>query len=100
MIRLVPIEIIQTIAYLHAPWMVKLIVTENVIIRNLLLTNPAILLLLLVTLCTAGLVLPHKEYLAQLDCAVFAPETGLVVQLAKSKESILSQGLGAGGTLF
>ena len=70
------------------------------VIRNLLLTNPAILLLLLVTFCTAGLVLPQKEYLAHLDRAVFALEAGLVVQLAKSKESILSQGLGAGGTLF
>ena len=51
-------------------------------------------------LSTAGLVLPHKEYLAQLGCAVFAPEAGLVVQLPKSKESILSEGFGAGGTLL
>ena len=80
--------------------MIKLLVAEDVIISNLLLANPALLLSLLVTFCTAGLLVPHKEDLAELDCAVLAPEAGLVVQLPEGKEPVISEGLHAGGTLL
>ena len=85
---------------LHASRMIKLLIAENVIIRYFLLANPACLLCLLVAFSTARLVLPHKEDLAELDCAVLAPEAGLVVQLPEGKEPVISEGLHAGGTLL
>ena len=80
--------------------MEEILITENVIISDLLLTDPALLLHLLVTLGTAREVITHKEHLRQLHRAELASEAGLVVELAQGKETIISQGLQAGGTLL
>ena len=80
--------------------MKELLVAKNVIICYLLLTNPALLLHLLVTPGTARQVIPHKEHLGQLHCTELAPEAGLVVELTQGKEPVISQGLQTGGTLL
>ena len=53
--------------------MVKFLVAEDVVIRNFLLADPALLCSLLVALGTAGLVISHEEDLAQLLGAVLTP---------------------------
>ena len=80
--------------------MEELLITENVIISDLLLADPALLLHLLVALGTAGKVITHEEHLGELHCAELAPEAGLVVELAQGKETIICQGLQTGGTLL
>jgi len=60
---------------LHTPGVVVLLVAVDVVIRDLLLADPALLLRLLVALAAARLVVPDKEYLTELDTAVFTPET-------------------------
>ena len=70
---------ILSIAYLHAPWVVKLVLALHQIIQNLSLTNPAILRHLPVTSLTAGMVLPHKVCLAQVTGAIFAPEYQYII---------------------
>ena len=71
--------------------MEELLITENVIISDLLLADPALLLHLLVALGTAGKVITHEEHLGELHCAELAPEAGLVVELAQGKETIICQ---------
>ena len=61
---------------LHTLGMVIFLIAVDVIVCYFLLTNPAHLLSLAVTLAAAGLVLSHEEYLAQLHTAVFAPGEG------------------------
>ena len=53
--------------------MVVLLVTVDVVLGDLLLTDPALLHRLLVTLAAAGLGVPHEEELTELDPAVFTP---------------------------
>ena len=58
---------------LHTLGMVELLVAVDVVVRDLLLADPALLHCLLVALAAARLVLSHEEYLAELDTAVFTP---------------------------
>ena len=58
---------------LHTLGMVELLVAVDVVVRDLLLADPALLHSLAVTLAAARLVLSHEEDLTQLDAAVFAP---------------------------
>ena len=60
-------------ANLHTLGVVELLVTVDVVVRYLLLTHPALLHGLPVTLAAARLVLSHEEDLTQLDAAVFTP---------------------------
>ena len=60
-------------ANLHTLGVVELLVTVDVVVRDLLLADPALLLRLAVTLAAARLVLSDEEDLTQLDAAVFTP---------------------------
>ena len=53
--------------------MVVLLVTVDVVLSDLLLTDPALLHRLLVALAAAGLGVPDEEDLTELDPAVFTP---------------------------
>ena len=59
---------------LHAPGMVVLLIAVDVVIRDLLLADPALLHCLLVALAAARLVVPDEEDLTEFDTAVFTPE--------------------------
>ena len=72
-------------AHLHTPGVVELLVAVDVVVRDLLLADPALLLGLLVALAAARLVVPDKEDLTELDTAVFTPgDRSLSVTAASS----------------
>ena len=80
-----------TAAYLHTLGVIVLLIAVDVVIRDLLLADPALLHCLLVALAAARLVVPDEEDLTEFDTAVFTPEgSQMWTELRTNKSQVKS----------